>query len=550
MRINGLGARLLPLLTLFVALFLTTAWYVWQTINTVKVSGPIYQKITLGNELIADILPPPMFVIEAQLLAQELANSNDPAEINALIAAGDGLKVQFETRTEYWKKQLADSPMRETFLVNAHRSAAELFQIRDEKLVPAARAGDRAALLVALKEMNARFEKHRLAIDATVKLAQAGNSSYEQSANEAIRRSLNISLLLGALTLAVVGALTWLAMRTSKQLSVRIAIASSVATRIAEGDLTTNVPNVGDSDETGQLLRAISQMNGNLRALVSKAKQSSVELMSAATEYAATARQQETTVHSFGASTNQIAAAVKEINATSLELLRTMDGVTLVATETAVSAENGQSGLRNLDQTMDRLALAANTMSSRLAAIRSEAADITSVVTTISKVADQTNLLSINAAIEAEKAGEQGLGFLVLAREIRRLADQTAVATVDIEHMVKQMQTAVSAGVMEIDRFAEEVKSGVSNVQNVGSQFGQIIAQVRTLSGRFESVNDGMRAQAQGAGQIGDAIGHLMDGATQTSTSLREFNSATESLRDAVQSLKSEISQFNVGELK
>jgi len=168
-------------------------------------------------------------------------------------------------------------------------------------------------------------------------------------------------------------------------------------------------------------------------------------------------------------------------------------------------------------------------------------------VTTITKVADQTNLLSVYAAIEAEKAGEQGLGFLVLAREIRRLADQTAVATLDIEQMVKQMQSAVSAGVMEIDRFAEEVRAGVSNVARVGNQFGQIISQVKTLSERFDSVNHGMRSQSSGARQIGEAMGQLIDGARQTSVALREFNSATESLRDAVSTLRQEIAQFDVG---
>ena len=252
-------------------------------------------------------------------------------------------------------------------------------------------------------------------------------------------------------------------------------------------------------------------------------------------------------MQSFGASTNEIAAAVKQISATSTELLSTMEGVNVVAGQTAGLAEEGQNGLRHLDTTMERLAQAANTMAARLAAIREEAAEITGVVTTISKVADQTNLLSINAAIEAEKAGEQGLGFLVLAREIRRLADQTAVATLDIEQMVKQMQSAVSAGVMEIDRFAEEVRSGVGNVVRVGGQFGQIITQVKQLSERFDAVNHGMRSQSQGARQIGDAMGQLIDGARQTSVSLREFNSATESLRDAVSVLKQEIAQFNVG---
>ena len=114
------------------------------------------------------------------------------------------------------------------------------------------------------------------------------------------------------------------------------------------------------------------------------------------------------------------------------------------------------------------------------------------VVTTITKVADQTNLLSINAAIEAEKAGEAGRGFLVVAREIRRLADQTAVATLDIDQMVRQMQAAVTSGVMEMDKFNEQVGRCMGQVGEINGQMGQIIAQVTTLKQRFSLVADGL----------------------------------------------------------
>src|SRR5215211_7117102 len=135
--------------------------------------------------------------------------------------------------------------------------------------------------------------------------------------------------------------------------------------------------------------------------------------------------------------------------------------------------------------TMQQLAAATGSISSKLGTIREKAGGINLVVTTITKVADQTNLLSINAAIEAEKAGEAGRGFLVVAREIRRLADQTAVATLDIENMVRHMQSAVSAGVMEMDKFGEEVRSGVAQVTKINQMTWDIINEVQGLSGRF-----------------------------------------------------------------
>jgi methyl-accepting chemotaxis protein WspA len=199
-----------------------------------------------------------------------------------------------------------------------------------------------------------------------------------------------------------------------------------------------------------------------------------------------------------------------------------------------------------MGQTMQQLIDSTASISSKLAVIREKADNITSVVTTITKVADQTNLLSINAAIEAEKAGEYGRGFLVVAREIRRLADQTAVATLDIGTMVRLMQDAVSAGVMQMDKFGEEVRSSVSRVAEVNGQTGQIIAEVSGLSDRFRLVNEGMHNQAVGAGQINEAMGNIAGNVRQTATALEEFNTATGHLRGSIEQLNQEIASFKV----
>ncbi|KFN48344.1 methyl-accepting chemotaxis protein [Arenimonas composti] len=547
MRESLLAGKLTLLVFAFAVLFLIFGFTTWRTLEEVRVKGPIYTEIILGEDLIADVLPPPAYIIESYLLALQMADETDATKISKLVDRGDTLRQQFEARQAFWDRTLPESELRDNMVGLANRHAQDFFRLREEQFVPAIRAGDQERARRALAQMGAAYEKHRLAVDRVVEISTANNIAYEASAENVVATRTRTLLFLGTAILLVVTFMALYAHRSARTLSSRIQLAAGIAHQVASGDLATEVPTTDGRDEAGQLLNAIAGMTRSLRALVTRAKQASIELMSTATEFAATSRQQEATVQSFGASTSEIAAAVKQISATSQELMSTMDGVNTVAGQTATLAEEGQAGLRNLDTTMERMAQAANTMAARLAAIREEAAEITGVVTTISKVADQTNLLSINAAIEAEKAGEQGLGFLVLAREIRRLADQTAVATLDIEQMVKQMQGAVSAGVMEIDRFAEEVRSGVGNVARVGGQFGQIIGQVKTLSERFDAVNHGMKSQSQGARQIGDAMGQLIEGARQTSVSLREFNSATESLRDAVSVLKQEIAQFNVG---
>src|SRR3990172_5250125 len=135
-----------------------------------------------------------------------------------------------------------------------------------------------------------------------------------------------------------------------------------------------------------------------------------------------------------------------------------MNEVSAVAEQTAALANSGQAGLTRMEKIMPQVMEAARSINGKLAVLNEKAANINQVVTTITKVADQTNLLSLNAAIEAEKAGEYGRGFAVVATEIRRLADQTAVATLDIEQMVKEMQSAVSAGVMSVEKFSKKVE--------------------------------------------------------------------------------------------
>jgi len=348
--------------------------------------------------------------------------------------------------------------------------------------------------------------------------------------------------LLGVVVVLVI--LIWL----SSSISKRIASASQAAERVADGDLTVDIDAgaSASSDESGALLRAIQRMVEQLNALLSKVKQASIQVMSTTTQLNSTSSQQERVVNDFGASTTEIAAAVKEISATSQQLVRTMDDVKGMVEGTAGLANDGRSRIEGMENAMRSLADATSSISEKLSVISEKANNIGAVVTAITKVADQTNLLSLNAAIEAEKAGEYGLGFAVVAREIRRLADQTAVATLDIEQMVKEMQGSVSSGVMEIDRFTEEVRNGVSETVETSEQFGRILEQVQGLTPRFEMVYEGMQSQSQGAEQISQAMGQLTDAAKRSSGSLDDLKNASKCLQEAVEELRQEVSRFQV----
>jgi methyl-accepting chemotaxis protein WspA len=315
------------------------------------------------------------------------------------------------------------------------------------------------------------------------------------------------------------------------------------AEAVAAGNLAVVIKPQSAKDVVGGALAAMVQ---RLSTLIGQVQKSGIQVNTSATEIAATAKQQQATANEIFSTTTEISATSKEISATAKELVKAMKEVAQIAEQTATLAGSGQSGLTRMESTMRQIMEASGSINARLAVLSEKAGNINTVVTTIAKVADQTNLLSLNAAIEAEKAGEYGRGFAVVATEIRRLADQTAVATSDIEQMVKEMQSAVSAGVMGMDKFSEEVRRGVEVVGQVSAQLSQIIGQVQTLTPNLETVNEGMQSQSLGAQQISDALAQLGEAAQQTVESLRQSTLAIEQLNEATSGLQSGISRFTV----
>jgi methyl-accepting chemotaxis protein WspA len=298
--------------------------------------------------------------------------------------------------------------------------------------------------------------------------------------------------------------------------------------------------------EFGVLAGGLDLMANSLSSLIRRVQKSGLQVNTSATEIAATAQEQLSTASEVAATTSEIGATSKEISAISKELAETIKDIAEVAEKTAVLAGSGQAGLARMKSTMHQVSEASASISARLGTLSEKASNIGTVVITITKVADQTNLLSLNAAIEAEKAGDYGRGFAVVATEIRRLADQTAGATGDIEQMVKEMQSAVAAGVMGMDKFSEEVRRGVEVVQQVSAELSQIIQHVQTLTPNFETVSEGMQSQSLGAQQISESLAQLSEASQQTVTSLRQSNSAIEQLNEASRGLQDSVASFTV----
>lgn len=331
----------------------------------------------------------------------------------------------------------------------------------------------------------------------------------------------------------------WLARSIARPVGRALAVAES----IAAGDLTPRVAAEG-SPEMRRLLSSFARMTQSLGGLIGRIQAAGERLSSVEADATAALARQERAIRGFSGSANEISAAVTEISATGEQLLDATSSVTGIAREAADVAEQGRGGLESMTASMGHLDEAMNAFTRKLATISQRASGITSVVTTIAKVAEQTNLLSVNATIEAEKAGESGRGFRIVAQEIRRLADQTALSTKDIERMVRDMQAAVASGTMEMDRFRNEVSGRIGEVAEVSEKLGRIIEPVQSVTRSLETVHQGMESQSQGARQIRDAMDTLRSGAGESAASLGVFSASLAELRRSIAELNAEAARF------
>ena len=357
------------------------------------------------------------------------------------------------------------------------------------------------------------------------------------------RNLLTNNAIIALIGLVVVGGILFFVVRP---VISRIERSAAAVQRVAEGQLRTDIDADSARDETGVLVRGVLQMTTRLRSLAEEVQLARFELDEVAREVSETSAREAEAASGFGASTTEIAAAVREIAATTSELAEEVRRVDQRAADTARIMESDRSRLEDMSESMQAVEDATSGIGNRLGDINRRAIEITGVVETIGRIAEQTNLLSVNAAIEAEKAGEYGTGFLVVAREIRRLADQTANATGDIASTVSEMQSAVSSGVMEMDRYTDRVRRAVEQASEVSQGLATAINAASENAGAFGRVADGVDSQAAGARQIDEAMDGLSTSADSAHDSSQRLQDVSHRLTRAIDMLAGALSNWDL----
>ncbi len=327
---------------------------------------------------------------------------------------------------------------------------------------------------------------------------------------------------------------------------------SLAVTKIKEYQLKTNIFNQLNSggqkseNEISTLFNAVKKMTFDLNLLLTRVAEASDNVIGLKNKITTSIRQLEATVTEQAASTNEVNVTTNQISSTVRDLANTINGVTKVSMEAADSSNEGLKNLNEIKTTMSNLSESVNTISEKLDNINSKTTNIFQIITTITKIADKTNLLSLNTAIESEKAGNYGAGFSVIAQEIRRLADQTAISTLDIENIIYEMQSSVKEGVDTVKLHTEQTFNSTNKINSLSVNLSKVLEQSQKLSPQYAIVNQGMQQQSQGAEQISEAMGQLNTVAKQTKKSLVELNDITVELNKAITAMQDEVNKFSL----
>ena len=513
------------------------------TTERIKVNGPVYKEIVNGKDLVADILPPPEYIIEAYLVVLQALEEKDISKVPAYQERFKQLRSDYDERQNYWDKELPPGRIRNLLLEQSHKPAFLFFETATNKYFPALAAGRHMEAEKLLDDiLKPSYGAHRKVIDEIVILSNAANSGIEKRAADMLHISKIVTVTISIIFSAIVLTIFYFIIRSiTRQLNKAI----SIANRLAEGDLTVDIE-VMSKDETGQFLTALKNMVERLNLLIEGVKSAVNNVSSSAEELCDLSVQMATGVGEVSAQTGTVAAASEEMASTSIEIAKSCNKAAEGSQHANESVTTGASIVQQSVAVMNRIAERVKESAKTVESLGERSDQIGAIIGTIEDIADQTNLLALNAAIEAARAGEQGRGFAVVADEVRALAERTTKATREIGVMIKAIQSETKGAVSAMEDGVKEVMKGTDEAAKSSQALQDILDQINSVTMQVSLMATAAEQQTAATHDITNNIQQITQVVQDTSYSIQDSANASIHLFGHVEELQRLISQFTL----
>ncbi|BCW95460.1 MAG: hypothetical protein KatS3mg018_0942 [Fimbriimonadales bacterium] len=564
-----------------IASLLLVAFLSLSTLSVVGVHGPLYDEIMKGSDYHADILPPPNYIVSAQLHALEACNylkSGDLAKAQRRLQQIEQERQAYYERYRHWQEHMTNAQIREVIQTRSHPPAERFFKVVDAELRPAVASGNgRVADAIAAK-LNQMFEQHEAGILEAVRLSEAWVKETETRAEGILRARRTLLWALVILAAGVMTVISIISVRNSRAVVDALNALNHAFEQLKNGNLTYRIPVQGNG-YLEQALRKYNQGIDELTNALNQTRQTAKLVLGGIQESASGVKQLAGDAHEMGDAVSQSAEGVRHIAQEIERIAESVRQVQLAAQEVAQGAENtAQSSNRGVDQVnhINRLiqsaftqlgqaedaAIQASQMTSegRQAMLRSEqvmqaiesqteqtarevqqlaemSAAVSKIVYKIEDISRQINLLSLNAAIEAARAGEAGRGFAVVADEVRRLAERSAHSSQEIQAILEQVVEKTNEIVQAIQQNLEIVQEGGAVSQQVAANMQAVLSKVDGITQQTQESVQMMQQVLQASEEMLAEIEQIAAIAEQSSAASEQMLASAETTSDALQQI-------------
>ncbi|RAK23467.1 methyl-accepting chemotaxis protein [Anoxybacillus vitaminiphilus] len=348
-----------------------------------------------------------------------------------------------------------------------------------------------------------------------------------------------IVLSLGIISVLVGSIISWY---ISRMISRPVMAIAGAAQKIASGDLTADEIKVKNRDEIGDLAKSFNQMSKNLRELIHQVASSAEQVAASAEELTASAEQTSKAAEQIAATMQDVAAGAEKQVQSFQETSQTANEISFGAQQIASNAQSVSSiamdavekathGGKTIDVAIKQMSSINETVNGLAAVIKNlgeRSKEIGQITDVITGIAEQTNLLALNAAIEAARAGEQGRGFAVVADEVRKLAEQSAQSAQQISRLISAIQEETNKAVQSMEAATKEVVSGIGVVNTAGESFNQIQSSINEVTSHIQEISSAIQQMAAGTEQMVQSMQQIAKVAETSAAGTQEASSVTE----------------------